>query len=191
MYGGTACYNYIIATKIARYCCLTRALLHFCQSNVYDQVMRSNTNIPHSSPQRMSTLFHIMQSAATYFTLFGHRARAHRCKQLFCLKGHDEAIYSVKFSPDGTHMLTAGSDGKIIIWDLSCLTPGMYFVYKSARAHTHVHAQTHTLQNTNTWIRFQKHMDQVRLNLSCLSQDVETVMQFRTPFCLLLDMSNM
>jgi WD40 repeat protein len=47
-----------------------------------------------------------------------------RCKQLFCLKGHEEAIYSVKFSHDGSHILTAGSDGKIIIWDLSCLTVG-------------------------------------------------------------------
>jgi WD40 repeat protein len=47
-----------------------------------------------------------------------------RCKQLFCLQGHEEAIYSVKFSPDGSHLLTAGSDGKIIIWDLSALTLG-------------------------------------------------------------------
>ena len=49
---------------------------------------------------------------------------AAQCKQLFCLRGHEEAIYSVKFSPDGTHILTAGSDGKIIIWDLARLTLG-------------------------------------------------------------------
>ena len=47
-----------------------------------------------------------------------------KCKQLFCLKGHEEAIYSVKFSPDGKHILSAGSDGKIVIWDLGCLTVG-------------------------------------------------------------------
>ena len=45
-------------------------------------------------------------------------------KQLFCLNGHTEAIYSLKFSPDGSHLLTSGSDGKIIVWDLRRLEIG-------------------------------------------------------------------
>jgi len=43
-------------------------------------------------------------------------------QELFCLREHTDAIYSVRFSPDGTHLLTSGSDGKIIIWDLRSLT---------------------------------------------------------------------
>ena len=48
-----------------------------------------------------------------------------QCKQLFCLQGHSEAVFSVNFSPNGSHLLTSGSDGKILIWDLSLLTLGM------------------------------------------------------------------
>ncbi len=38
-------------------------------------------------------------------------------KQILLLKDHKEAIYSATWSPDGNHLLTGGSDGKIILWD--------------------------------------------------------------------------
>lgn len=45
-------------------------------------------------------------------------------QELFCLDGHAEAVYSVEFSPDGTHVVSSGSDGKILIWDLRRFTVG-------------------------------------------------------------------
>mmetsp|Transcript_23362 Transcript_23362/g.55696 ORF Transcript_23362/g.55696 Transcript_23362/m.55696 type:complete len:509 (-) Transcript_23362:165-1691(-) len=38
-------------------------------------------------------------------------------KQILALRDHTEAIYSATWSPDGNHLLTGGSDGKIILWD--------------------------------------------------------------------------
>jgi WD40 repeat protein len=50
-----------------------------------------------------------------------------RCEQLYELQ-HADAIYSAKFSPNGSFLVTAGCDGKIILWDLKRLaldaTPG-------------------------------------------------------------------
>ncbi len=38
-------------------------------------------------------------------------------KQLLVLKGHTDALLSATWSPDGRHVLTGGSDGKLILWD--------------------------------------------------------------------------
>ena len=48
-----------------------------------------------------------------------------QCKQLFCLQGHSEAVFSVNFLPNDSYLLTSGCDGKILIWDVSLLTLGM------------------------------------------------------------------
>ena len=43
-----------------------------------------------------------------------------RCEELYKLE-HEDAVYSAKFSPNGAFLVTAGCDGKIILWDLKRL----------------------------------------------------------------------
>ena len=43
-----------------------------------------------------------------------------RCEELYKLE-HEDAVYSAKFSPNGSFLVTAGCDGKIILWDLKRL----------------------------------------------------------------------
>ncbi|HAA48867.1 MAG TPA: hypothetical protein DCE43_04060, partial [Planctomycetaceae bacterium] len=38
-------------------------------------------------------------------------------KELATLQGHEERVYSVRFSPNGKKLATAGGDNKARIWD--------------------------------------------------------------------------
>ncbi len=38
-------------------------------------------------------------------------------KPLLCLNGHREAVYQVAFSGDGRRLVSAGTDGEVIVWD--------------------------------------------------------------------------
>ena len=38
-------------------------------------------------------------------------------KELRTLRGHTDAVYGASWSPDGASLLSAGSDGNIVLWD--------------------------------------------------------------------------
>ena len=49
------------------------------------------------------------------------------------LKGHDGAVTSAAFSPDGGRIVTASDDSTARVWDISTLEDGDAFAVASAR----------------------------------------------------------
>ncbi|TIB09043.1 hypothetical protein E3P77_02783 [Wallemia ichthyophaga] len=43
--------------------------------------------------------------------------------QVACLAAHSQAVWSVKFTPDNKHVITASADKSIVIWDLDSAKP--------------------------------------------------------------------
>ncbi|TIA91274.1 hypothetical protein E3P99_01156 [Wallemia hederae] len=52
--------------------------------------------------------------------------------EIACLSGHSQAVWSVKFTPDNKHVITASADKSIIIWDIKGASP----VHTIHNAHT-------------------------------------------------------
>lgn len=50
------------------------------------------------------------------------------------LVGHQSEVYCVKFSPKGDHLITAGFDKKIFVWDIynGCANLGILGAHKNA-----------------------------------------------------------